>query len=376
MKILFINLPYYGHVVPTIGLIQELIKQDCTVTYLLPYDWEDKVKDSGAFFVGYQNHKQLSEQIKNAYSKAESIIGDFDLVIYEQFFFLGKHLADKYDKPCVRIFSAPVTNKKLMDEYLSSKGPLSIFKNKLIAKLFTKDIAKNIPLKTDNWLDEIIYNPPGLNLVYTLYDYQPYANEFDKDMYKLLGPSIYNRKEGVFEFPKTKPIIYISLGTVIKSSKSFFQCCIEAFKNENVDVIISAGKNFDVKMLKNVPSNIHFYHFVPQTEVLKIADVFVTHGGMNSISEALVSQTPLVVIPFHSDQPVNARCVEKLKVGRYLNYSTLNKTNLNEIVLSVLHDNDIKNHLIKVHEIIKVAPGNAGGVKYIIDYYHDYMNRL
>ena len=27
MKLLFINLPYYGHVVPTIGLVQELIKQ-------------------------------------------------------------------------------------------------------------------------------------------------------------------------------------------------------------------------------------------------------------------------------------------------------------------------------------------------------------
>ena len=64
MKILFINLPYYGHVVPTIGLVQELIKQGCEVTYLMPFDWRDKIADSGADFYGYQNHKQLSEQIK------------------------------------------------------------------------------------------------------------------------------------------------------------------------------------------------------------------------------------------------------------------------------------------------------------------------
>ena len=31
MKILFINLPYYGHVVPTIGLVQELTKLGCEV---------------------------------------------------------------------------------------------------------------------------------------------------------------------------------------------------------------------------------------------------------------------------------------------------------------------------------------------------------
>lgn len=43
MKILFINLPYYGHVVPTIGLVQELIKLGCEVTYLMPFDWEEKI---------------------------------------------------------------------------------------------------------------------------------------------------------------------------------------------------------------------------------------------------------------------------------------------------------------------------------------------
>ena len=59
MKILFINLPYYGHVVPTIGLVSELIKNDCEVTYALPYDWEKKIEGSGAKFWGYENHKEL-----------------------------------------------------------------------------------------------------------------------------------------------------------------------------------------------------------------------------------------------------------------------------------------------------------------------------
>ena len=91
MKILFINLPYYGHVIPTIGLVQELVNHGHQVTYLLPFDWKDKIKDSGATFYGYQNHKQLSEQIKNAYDAARSIISNYDVVLYEQFFFIGKH---------------------------------------------------------------------------------------------------------------------------------------------------------------------------------------------------------------------------------------------------------------------------------------------
>lgn len=370
MKILFINLPYYGHVVPTIGLVQELINCGCEVTYLMPFDWEDKVAESGAKFCGYENHRKLSEQIKNAYAVAERIIRDFDFVIYEQFFFLGKHLAEKYEKPMARVFTAPVTNEKLMREYITSKGPLSIFRHKWIARTFTKDIAKGISLKTDNWLEEIIYNPPQLNLVYTLREYQLYEEEFPEEQYKFLGPSIYERKAEHFELQKgEKPMIYISLGTVLKGAVSFFQNCIEAFREENVEVIISVGKQFDVKKLKNIPSNIHIYYSVPQLEVLKMADVFVTHGGMNSISEALVYGTPMVVIPFVSDQPVNARCVEMLGVGKKIEYDGLSKDILRSTILSVLSSSVIRNNLGKMQKLINEAPGNKGGAEMIIDYY-------
>ena len=372
MRILFINLPYHGHVVPTIGLVQELIKLGCEVTYLMPFDWDAKVKESGAKFIGYDNHRQLSEQIKDAYATAESIIEKYDFVIYEQFFFLGKHLAEKYNKPVARIFTAPVTNQKLMQEFITSKGPLSIFKYKWIARAFTKDIAKGISTKTDNWLDEIIYNPPKLNLVYTLREYQPYEAEFSEEQYKFIGPSIYERKADPFDFVKgINPVVYISLGTVIKGAISFFQNCLEAFRDENIDVIISVGKKFEAKKLKNIPSNVHIYNSVPQLEVLKMTDVFVTHGGMNSVSEALVYGTPMVVIPFVSDQPVNARCIEKLGVGKRLEYSDVNKNTLKEYVMSVLLNTEIKDNIAKVQQLIRKAPGNHGAAQMIIDYYEN-----
>ena len=44
-----------------------------------------------------------------------------------------------------------------------------------------------------------------------------------------------------------------------------------------------------------------------QLEVLQHADVFVTHGGMNSSSEALYYGVPLVVIPVTGDQPFVAK---------------------------------------------------------------------
>lgn len=378
MKILFINLPYQGHVVPTIGLVQELIKLGCNVTYLMPFDWEDKVAESGAVFHGYKNHRQLSEQIKNAYAVADKITPEFDLIIYEQFFFLGKHLAEKHNKPVVRIFTAPVTNQKLMKQFITAKGPLSIFKHKWIAKAFTKDIVKAIttdkysPLKTDNWLDEIIENPPALNLVYTLREYQPYEEEFSDEQYKFLGPSIYERESADFDFTKgEKPVLYISLGTVLKGAVSFFQTCIDAFRDKNIDVIISVGHKFQIKKLKNIPPNVHIYPSVPQLQILKMADVFVTHGGMNSVSEALVYGTPMVIIPFVSDQPVNAECIERLGVGKHLEYPNVNTDTLKSVVSSMLENNRIQTNIQQLQQLIQKAPGNKGGAKMIIDYYEE-----
>ena len=53
MRILFINSPYYGHIVLTIGLVKELIKLGCHDTYLLPFECEFYFHGSGVTFCGY-----------------------------------------------------------------------------------------------------------------------------------------------------------------------------------------------------------------------------------------------------------------------------------------------------------------------------------
>ena len=370
MKILFINLPYQGHVIPTIGLVKELIIQGCCVTYLLPFEWKEMLDGTGAEFEGYRNHKKLSVQIKNAYVVAEQIIQEYDLVIYEQFFFLGKHLAEKYNKPVVRIFTAPVTNEKLMQEYIDAGGALWIFRFKWIGRNWTKSVAKGIALKTDCWLDEIVQNAPDLNLVYTLDEYQPYREEFPSEKYRFLGASIYDRKQRMFEINKYgKPIIYISFGTVVKGAKAFFKKCIQAFGNEAVTVVLSVGKKFDIAKLGKVPDNFLVYHSVPQLSVLKQADIFITHGGMNSISEALVNGVPMVVIPFMADQPTNARRIEELGLGKRLDYKEVSSDLLKRTVLDMLTDSKLQECLAGMKKKMENCPGNQGGVKYIFDYY-------
>ena len=365
MKILFINLPYHGHVIPTIGLVQELLKAGHQVTYLMPYDWEERIADSGADFLGYENNPKLDKQIRNAFFKAEEVIAPYDLVLYEQFFFVGKHLAEKHGKKCVRIFTAPATNKELMHKFISSGGPMGIFRIPLIGTLWTMDAVKDlgIKLKCRNWLDEIIENPPDCNLVYTLRSFQPFAEDFPEGQFHFIGPSVYARREEPFSV-LAKPVIYISIGTILKGGKEFFRACMEAFEKEKVTVVLSVS-NFDISRLKHIPKNFVIRNRVPQITVLKQASLFITHGGMNSVSEAMVSGVPLLAIPFVSDQPVNARQVEKLGLGKVLDYKTITADALRDAAFAVMEDRQIRGNLRKIQEEISCAPGNSGAVKLI-----------
>ncbi len=57
---------------------------------------------------------------------------------------------------------------------------------------------------------------------------------------------------------------------------------------------------------------------MPQFGVLREADVFITHGGMSSISEAVLNRVPMVVVPNTIEQSINAANLEKLGAGLYL----------------------------------------------------------
>merc|ERR1711933_703155 len=55
---------------------------------------------------------------------------------------------------------------------------------------------------------------------------------------------------------------------------------------------------------------------VPQLDLLKAGvDIFLTHGGQNSFTEALANKTPVVVCPGFGDQPLNAQKAVNMGVG-------------------------------------------------------------
>ena len=120
-----------------------------------------------------------------------------------------------------------------------------------------------------------------------------------------------------------KPIIYVSMGTVFNNENShLFTVLVEACKYYANDyaVIVSTGDEKTYEKYKNNNLNsdgkILLVPHTPQVEILKRAHLFITHAGMNSVSEAVNYGVPIICLPLSGDQPFVAwRVADELGMG-------------------------------------------------------------
>lgn len=81
-------------------------------------------------------------------------------------------------------------------------------------------------------------------------------------------------------------------------------------------ILAALGPQADALEGLKVPPNAFCSPTLPQVDLLRLGvDVFLTHGGQNSFTEALSMGVPLVVCPGFADQPVNAAKAESLQIG-------------------------------------------------------------
>jgi MGT family glycosyltransferase len=76
--------------------------------------------------------------------------------------------------------------------------------------------------------------------------------------------------------------------------------------------------------------------YAPQRQLLERADVFLTHGGANSVMEALAAETPLLIVPLSNDQPWQAHLVVRRGVGIHLGRDEFNSDRCAEALARLL----------------------------------------
>lgn len=99
-----------------------------------------------------------------------------------------------------------------------------------------------------------------------------------------------------------KKIVYCSFGTVDseKNVKGFIARVSNAATQLDIIVIVSA-KNAS----EHDSPNVKIFKWVPQRLVLTYCDLFITHGGINSVHDAIRAGVPMIVYPIENGYDQN-----------------------------------------------------------------------
>jgi UDP:flavonoid glycosyltransferase YjiC (YdhE family) len=97
--------------------------------------------------------------------------------------------------------------------------------------------------------------------------------------------------------------------------------------------------------------------FVPQTSVIPLADLVITHGGNNTTTECMHFGKPMVVLPLFWDQYDNAQRVAELGLGARLDAYGFTDAQMHEALGRLLADSALHERLGSAGQAIRARDG-------------------
>ena len=164
-----------------------------------------------------------------------------------------------------------------------------------------------------------------------------------------------------------RPIIYASLGTTRNVRAFVFRLVAEACQDLDLQLVISLGGRFDPEMFPDLPGNPLVTKYAPQPELLRHAAIVITHGGPNTVFEALMEGKPMVAIPLAYDQPAVAARLARLGIAEVLPVMRLSVRRIHRAVTKVLNDPGYREAAVKMQAKLHSLHGLQRAVDVIED---------
>lgn len=382
-KIACFCIPAHGHTNPMLPVAAELVKRGNVVRFYSFDEFENKISATGAEYISCDAFlptltKQEEAGLKKVSTtemtiqdiRITSSMNDFlekefqsfqpDVVYTDSVCFWGKLNAWKHQVPMVvstSTFAFNQMSSRYMKSSLKEMADLLFGMPRVSRELKKLEPygfhVKNVfsLIQNDNDTDTVVY---------TSRRFQPCADSFSEH-YAFVGPSVFSELQP--EKEKERPLIYISLGTVINDRPDFYTKCMDALKDLNADVVISCGNAIDRDALGALPEQIKVYPYVDQLTVLAKADVFITHCGMNSVSESLYMAAPMVLYPQTNEQNAVARRVTEIGAGMLLAEDS--SEGIRAAVQEILNNKAYANAAADCSADFRACSGPAGAAEFI-----------
>ena len=384
-KIVFFCIPAHGHTNPTLAVVRELVSQGHQVWYYSYNAFREKIESCGATFIScddYDIENKLSTKdsarigkdlafstkilVDTTLALDEKVCREMeelkpDCIVADSMALWGKAVALKMNIPFVSSNTTFAFNKyssKIMKQSFADLLKM-IFSMPKVSKQINRLKAKGYPI--NNVLDIIGSDENVHTIVFTSKEFQPCTETFS-DKYAFVGPLIRPATENIEKY--REKVVYISMGTVNNDLMPFYKSCIDAFSGTDYQVIMSVGNLVSLNDFGKLPENISVYSNVDQIAVLEKADAFVSHAGMNSVSESLYFEVPLVLLPQTPEQNGVASRVCEFGAGIKLN--KMDGKIVLDAVNKILTDSTYKDNSALVSHGFKNSSGAIGATDKII----------
>jgi MGT family glycosyltransferase len=201
-----------------------------------------------------------------------------------------------------------------------------------------------------------LWHSPHLVLVFSTAEFVGRAGV--PDHYAFVGPALAERGLDVpFDWgwlDHDGPTVLVSLGTLnTHNGGRFFAAAAEALASMRARGIIAAPPD----LVPSPPPNVLVTAPVPQLALMPRLDAVVTHGGHNTVCEALAQAVPLVVAPIRDDQPVIAEQVVRAGAGVRVIYRRVRADGLRAAIDAALHDPQLRAGAERVRRSFAAAGG-------------------
>ena len=384
-KIVFFCIPAHGHTNPTLGVVQELVSRGHQVWYYSYHAMRDKIESAGATFVPCEDYdmeqrllpkdaarvgKDLAFSAKilveTTLALDDKVCADMerlkpDCIVADSMAVWGKAVALKLGIPFVSSTTTFAFNQ--YSARIMKRSVVELFKMAFSMPKITKQIKRlqrrGYPVKS---ILDIIQNDNNTHtVVYTSPQFQPCSETFS-DKYAFVGPSIRPAADRIEK--KKDKLIYISMGTVNNDMMPLYKRCLSALADTDYQVIMSVGDFVSIEAFGKLPENISVFSQVDQIAVLQQADVFVSHCGMNSVSESLFFGVPLVMLPQTAEQRGVAERVYQLGAG--IKLIKADRSSIKNAIEEIFADGAYKQKAAEISVGFRHCPGAKGAADKIM----------
>lgn len=385
-RALFLGLPLHGHVNPTLPVVEGLVARGHEVVYYATEPFRAAIERTGATFSPYRNdHLNHTANIPARMDQlawlltrtAAEVLDDelkemrataADYVIADATAPWGHWVAEALGLPVLTSVTTFAFNRQVL-RYGVAHGvrPTSLafvtskIRHLIKAVSLQRGMRRRHRLRGPSAMTAM-FGRSNLNIIYTSRMFQPCAETFD-DRYIFVGPMTARVESEPLVLPADdRPLVYVSLGTLFNDNPGFYRTCFEAFRGQPWRALMSVGPALAGGALGEPPENVVVRAHVPQLQVLQRASGFVSHGGMNSVSESLTFGVPLLVLPQMSEQHIVGRRVEELGAGLFAAKQPVSAEDLRAAVQRILGSSAYRQAAAAIGESFQTAGGVPAAV--------------